>query len=87
MANEDERVYFAKLTATPEEVEHADQWLSCRFRGSTVFDKLAEANKKQIPVKVDITDSCWRCPVCGMELHGTRYCPDCGQALDWGNDE
>ncbi len=45
------------------------------------------AIKKQIPVKVDTTASCWRCPVCGMELHGTRYCPDCGQALDWGNDE
>ena len=84
MANEDERVYYAKITATPEEM---DQWLSCKFRGSTVFDKLAEANKKQIPAKVDTTASCWRCPVCGMELHGTRYCPDCGQALDWGEEQ
>ena len=39
--------------------------------------------EKQIPAKVDIKASCWRCPICGVEAHGTRYCSNCGQALDW----
>ena len=51
------------------------------------YSDIKRALKKQNPVKVDITASCWRCPVCGMELHGTRYCPDCGQRLDWGNED
>lgn len=60
-----------------------------------------EALEKQIPKKpLDICTPVvtWGlCPICKGELNklgnqphrvfkGTKYCPDCGQALDWGDD-
>lgn len=31
----------------------------------------------------------WWCPSCYLEKMSTelRYCPDCGQALDWSDEE
>lgn len=57
----------------------------------TVLNKKAilEALQKQIPKKpVELAKSKLhgRCAVCGNSvLVGTRYCDNCGQALDWGD--
>ena len=50
--------------------------------------KLAiSALEKQIPKK--LKDDGWLyCPICGRDVLLDRfdYCPDCGQALDWSED-
>lgn len=44
-----------------------------------------EALKKQIPIKPRCDISC---PICGRVVIYESFCPDCGQALDWSeNDE
>ena len=53
--------------------------------------KVAEALKKQIPQKVNISlkgTTDWNtkchCPMCHKDLFdGQKYCSHCGQALDW----
>lgn len=47
--------------------------------------------EKQIPKKVivkkyDIGGNDYFCP-CGNKIQSGLYCPDCGQALDWGDSE
>ena len=27
------------------------------------------------------------CPVCNMEVNDMKYCPNCGQKLDWSDEE
>lgn len=59
----------------------------CVKRGFT-FNSLLEAREKQIPKKP--TDRCMykECPACGeVEIEFCKYCPNCGQKLDWGNKE
>lgn len=46
-----------------------------------------EALEKQIPKK--LKDDGWLyCPICGRDVLLDRfdYCPDCGQALDWSEN-
>ncbi len=58
----------------------------------TVLNKWAILNaiKKQIPQKlVDLAKNelYGNCPVCGKVVHiGEKYCDQCGQALDWEED-
>ena len=50
--------------------------------------KLAiSALEKQIPKKLK-DDGRLYCPICGRDvlLDRFNYCPDCGQALDWSDD-
>lgn len=57
----------------------------CVKRGFT-FNSLLEAREKQIPKKP--TDRCMykECPACGeVEIEFCKYCPSCGQKLDWRN--
>ena len=45
------------------------------------------ALEKQIPKK--LKDNGWLyCPICGRDVLMDRfdYCPDCGQALDWSDN-
>ena len=59
----------------------------CVKRGFT-FNSLLEAREKQIPKKP--TDRCMykECPACGeVEIEFCKYCPSCGQKLDWRNEE
>lgn len=62
---------------------------------------IAEALKKQIPKRVEEKRYMYTLCECGYEFsehHGdgyysipyekkTKYCPNCGQALDWGQEE
>ena len=49
-----------------------------------------EALEKQIPKKPDLDGGVY-CPCCLHEFKEnydeTRYCPNCGQALDWSDTE
>lgn len=59
----------------------------CVNRGFT-FNSLLEAREKQEPKKP--TDRCMykECPACGeVEIEFCKYCPICGQKLDWRNEE
>ena len=51
------------------------------------YKLVREALEKQIPKK--LKDDGWLyCPICGRDVLMDRfdYCPDCGQALDWSDD-
>lgn len=52
-----------------------------------VYETAIEALEKQIPKKP--IDRCMfsECPNCGnVEIQDMAHCPDCGQALDWGEN-
>ena len=58
----------------------------CVKRGFT-FNSLLEAREKQEPKEP--TDRCMykECPACGeVEIEFCKYCPSCGQKLDWRNE-
>lgn len=47
-----------------------------------------EALGKQIPKKPNEDFPVCYCPVCKRLVYPQiKYCPDCGQALDWGKKE
>lgn len=49
---------------------------------------MISAMEKQVPKKP--TDRCMykECPACGeVEIEFCKYCPSCGQKLDWRNEE
>ena len=51
------------------------------------YKLIIEALEKQIPKK--LKDDGWLyCPICGRNVLMDRfdYCPDCGQALDWSDN-
>ena len=51
------------------------------------YKLIREALEKQIPKK--LKDDGWLyCPICGRDVLMDRfdYCPDCGQALDWSEN-
>lgn len=59
------------------------------------FDLSVQALEKQIPTKPEMYIGDYEferwpiCPKCKGELHpnGEKFCSDCGQAIDWGNEE
>ena len=65
------------------------------------MELIVHALEKQIPKKVKIEQWIYTKCDCGYEFsrhHGdgyysiplenkTKYCPNCGQAIDWGNEE
>lgn len=54
------------------------------------FKVAIEALEKQIPKKPDLDGGVY-CPCCLHEFKShydeTRYCPNCGQAIDWSDTE
>ncbi len=57
------------------------------------FDTAIAALEKQIPKKVNISlkgTTGWNtkchCPNCRAFISNGKYCPECGQALDWGDN-
>lgn len=59
-------------------------------RGGIALQIAIEAIEKQIPKKPDLDGGVY-CPCCLREFKShydeTRYCPNCGQALDWSDVE
>ena len=55
---------------------------------SIAFETAIEALEKQIPKKLK-GDGWLYCPICGRDVLMDRfdYCPDCGQALDWSDND
>lgn len=56
---------------------------ACWKGGSRIVD--TEKQKPQKPI-----DRCmfYECPTCGnVHISYCKYCPDCGQKLDWNNEE
>lgn len=56
------------------------------------------AIEEQTPKKVELTEDCCICPNCRFDMMGVydftdsdtkdpTYCPNCGQALEWGDTE
>ena len=53
------------------------------------LDLAMEALEKQIPKKLVIGEELYHCPGCGEKdaiLQGDNYCFNCGQALDWSDE-
>lgn len=54
------------------------------------YKKIIDALEKQIPKKLDLDGGVY-CPCCLHEFKAnydtTSYCPNCGQAIDWGDTE
>ena len=64
-------------------------------------DRIIEALEKQIPKKPDfeadgyadgqLVYDTWICPCCGVhyevDYDDFKYCPECGQAIDWSDKE
>ena len=53
---------------------------------------LKVAIKRNEPMKVDLTTECdwfYNCPNCDGPniIERSRYCPDCGQLLDWSDEK
>lgn len=49
-----------------------------------------KALEKQIPKKLPIVEELYHCPNCGEKdavLQGDNYCFNCGQALDWSDED
>lgn len=59
-----------------------------------------QAIKKQIPIKLnhkttryviqglELYNDCIYCPLCNKSIdRRSDYCPDCGQSLEWGNND
>lgn len=76
---------------TPENMEEymkfEDECVKCGF----TFKSLLEAREKQIPYKPSRKKLVWgigKCK-CGVEFldRKTGFCGNCGQKLDWGDEE
>ena len=59
----------------------------CRMSAEAM--KLAiEALEKQIPKKPYWEYGVWHCKSCGLDVfRDDSFCPICGQAIDWSDDE
>ena len=85
----------------PEEVKDALDYF--KRRKEMYLDDLIQkrenvaiqALEKQVPKKPEMHIGDYEferwpiCPKCKGELHpnGEKFCSDCGQAIDWGNEE
>lgn len=64
---------------------------------AAAFETAIEALEKQTPKKVEFVDGreALLCPCCGIDFmgcltdpdHDPYYCYECGQALDWSEEE
>lgn len=45
-----------------------------------------EALEKQIPKKAELCYEDLICPVCGSDVEWKRYCEECGQRIDTGDE-
>lgn len=62
-----------------------------QYRAIGTPEECRAAVEKQTARKVT-TNHSWThyhffCPVCNMEVNDMKYCPNCGQKLDWSDEE
>ena len=50
------------------------------------LDVAIEALEKQIPKKAELCYEDLICPVCGSDVEWKRYCEECGQRIDIGDE-
>ncbi len=69
------------------------EWLEKlkQYRAIGTVEECRAAVEKQTARKVT-TNHSWThyhffCPVCNMEVNDMKYCPNCGQKLDWSDEE
>ena len=92
-----EEVQQYRAIGTPEELqdmknnyfEALSDWRQYRKIGT--LEECRTAVEKQTARKVT-TNHSWThyhffCPVCNMEVNDMKYCPNCGQKLDWSDEE
>lgn len=70
-----------------------NDWLSkvqydAPYFGSGDMEAIKKALEKQIPKKAEIKEKfpdsfIIECPVCNRRMFKYKFCPNCGQALDW----
>lgn len=53
------------------------------------LEMAVEALEKQIPKKVGISNGFMKyyCPTCGKQPLSGKRCSECGQVIDWAEDE
>lgn len=92
-----EEVQQYRAIGTPEELqdmknnyfEALSDWRQYRKIGT--LEECRTVVEKQTARKVT-TNHSWThyhffCPVCNMEVNDMKYCPNCGQKLDWSDEE
>ena len=50
------------------------------------LDMAIEALEKQMPKKAELCYEDLICPVCGSDVEWKRYCEECGQRIDTGDE-
>ena len=76
----------------PKEINFSE-WLNGFIKkecGGTPEECRAAAEKQE--ARKVTTNHSWThyhffCPVCNMEVNDMKYCPNCGQKLDWSDEE
>ena len=51
-----------------------------------VIDMAIKALEKQMPKKAELCYEDLICPVCGSDVEWKRYCEECGQRIDTGDE-
>lgn len=82
-----------ELTITIENEELAKKLyeLSGGDEGRAEYEFIENALGKQIPkrptpIYFDNKLMCGECVICGHRIATVRYCPKCGQAIDWSEE-
>lgn len=62
-----------------------------QYRAIGTVEECRSAMDKQTARKAT-TNHSWThyhffCPVCNMEVNDMKYCPNCGQKLDWSDEQ
>ena len=76
-----------KIVKKPIDGKTARRELNVFEKWLQIEQDITEALKKQYPEEPISYGEWFDCPVCGAVFAITKpkYCPDCGQALDWRN--
>ena len=87
------QIGYASNIPKAEEEEQIVEWLEelKQYRTIGTPEECRAAVEKQTARKVT-TNHSWThyhffCPVCNMEVNDMKYCPNCGQKLDWSDEE